>query len=116
MVKYNINDLYRARITKEETPEYASASNFITKSKNEFIFEKNGNIYKEVFTGIEFSETVEDVSLANTSKALISPTPLRISYFKKEQREKGNATQSQIIPIYRTINEPRKKLVKSRAA
>ncbi len=116
MVKYKINDLYRAKITKEETPAYASSSRFITKSNKEFIFEKKGDVYKEVFTEIEFSETVEDVALATTAKTLISPQPLRASYFKKEQREEGQANQNQIIPIYRTINEPRKKLVKARIA
>ena len=38
MVKYKINDLYRAKLTKVEVPEYATASHFIRQSNKEFIF------------------------------------------------------------------------------
>lgn len=115
MVKYKIDDLYRAKITKMETPDYTSNS-FVTSSNHEFIFERKNETYKEVFTGIEFDTTVKDVSLASHSRTLISPTPLRASYFKKEQREKGEVGVIHIIPVYNKLNEPRKKLVKTRAA
>ena len=116
MVKYKINDLYRAKLTKVEVPEYATDSHFIRQSNKEFIFVKDGENYIEVFTQITFTEVVEDVYEATCSKSLISPQPLKASYFKKNQRKLGEVNQANIIPVYRTINEPRKKLVKRRAA
>jgi hypothetical protein len=114
MVKYNIDNLYKAKITKKGSPDFALSTNFISKSEHEFIFSKEGDTYTEVFTQTPFNEIVEDIATAKSDMVLISPQKLRITYFKKDQRENKEVSLKHIIPVYRTINEPKRKLIKSR--
>ena len=116
MVKYKVNQLYSAKLTKLSHPEYAQEESFITKSEKTFVFEKNGDIYKEVFTETPFKETVEDISSAHSNMILIRPKKLKITEFKKADRSSGEVSQLQIVPVYNRINEKGKKLVKARIA
>lgn len=116
MVKYKVNQLYSAKLTKISHPEYAEDTSFITKSDETFVFEKNGNIYKEVFTETSFIDTVEDISSTHSAMVLIRPRKLKATEFKKADRKSGEVSQLQIVPVYNRINEQGKKLVKARAA
>lgn len=115
MVKYKVNQLYSAKLTKLSHPDYAKNIDFIGKSEKTFVFEKNGDRYREVFSEIEFSDVVDNVSSATTEMVLISPKKLKVTEFKKADRS-SEVSQLQIVPVYNRINEQGKKLVKARIA
>ncbi len=116
MVKYKINRLYKAHLTVQENPAYAPNSSFIKKSDTIFIFEKNGDVYTEVFTEERFDEAVRDIADAKRPRILINPIPIGEEAFKKAQRKDGEVLQLQVVPAYNSINDKGKKLVKTRKA
>ncbi len=114
MVKYKINQIYKAQLTVKNKPPYVGGTTFIGRSNKTFVFEKQGKIYTEVFTRESFNKTVEDISQAQEEGVLINPTPVSDSAFKKLPRENGEATAYDMISVYHGLNNNEKKLIKVR--